>query len=204
MEVILVSNNLIENNLLYNENKIDKKKLKIPLFSKNKDYAQRLSLLTMFNNTGAIYSSTSASARIFAQYLAKRLKKDVYLDDKLDAPIVGDIKNKDLKNIYFMQEHDFNIKLEKGESLNETCKRFTDSINHIVYLNKANKVVVFTHLRTILSYLINHTKVGYNLEDELILEYNDDVVYSGDINDISIYKLNFEDRNLVNIKKIIL
>ena len=28
MEVILVSNNLIENNLLYNENKIDKKKTK--------------------------------------------------------------------------------------------------------------------------------------------------------------------------------
>ena len=49
MEIILVSNNLIENELIYKNNKYDKKKINVPLVEKNKDYAIRLSLISLFH-----------------------------------------------------------------------------------------------------------------------------------------------------------
>ena len=69
MEIILVSNNLIENELIYKNNKYDKKKINVPLVEKNKDYAIRLSLISLFNDVKSIYSSTDPSAKIFASYL---------------------------------------------------------------------------------------------------------------------------------------
>lgn len=44
-----------------------------------------------------------------------------------------------------MQEHDFNIRLTDGESLNEVGKRVNDEIEHIVNLSNLKKVVIFTH-----------------------------------------------------------
>lgn len=202
MEIILVSNNLIENNLIYNNIKYDKKKIEIPLVEKNKDYAIRLSLISLFNGVNSIYSSTDPSAKIFASYLGKRLNKNIYLSDKFNPQKNDNVSLEELKNIYFMQEHDFDIKNGNGESLNELKKRINDEIERIIHLNNANKVAIFTHRRCILSYLIGYCEVLYNLEDQLILEYNDNVIYDGMLNDIDIYSIMINNNKIININKI--
>lgn len=140
---------------------------------------------------------------LFAKTLAKRINKDVYSSDKFADEKIGNLKKKSIKEVYFMQEHDFNIKLTDGESLNEVGKRVNDEIEHITNLNNLRKVVIFTHKRAFLGYLINVLEPSYTLDDNLVIEYDDNVIYDNSKNDIDIYRLTFNHSDLADIEKII-
>ena len=202
MEIILVSNNVIENNLIYSNLKIDKNKIRLPLVNRMKDLAKDVSLLSIFNNANAIYSSLSPSAILFAKTLSKRINKPVYELETLNDAKLGNIRSQSIKDVYFMQEHDFNIKLTGGESLNEAGKRLDKEINHIVYLNNLNKVIIFTHQRLILGYLTCKCNYSYTLEDNLVLDFNENILYNDVKEDYFIYKILFEDKNIKNIEKV--
>lgn len=202
MEIILVSNNVIENNLIYSNLKLDKNKIRLPLVNRMKDLAKDVSLLSIFNNANAIYSSLSPSAILFAKTLGKRINEPVYELETLNDAKLGNIHLQSIKDVYFMQEHDFNIKLTGGESLNEAGKRLDKEINHIVYLNNLNKVVIFTHQRLILGYLTCKCNYSYTLEDNLVLDFNENILYNDVKEDYFIYKLLFEDKNIINIEKV--
>lgn len=202
MEIIVICNNIIENNLIYNDLNLPESKIRLPIINKIKDYAKNVSLLSLLNDVNAIYSSTNASNMLFAKNLAKRINKDVYASDKFADERIGNLKKQNIKDVYFMQEHDFNIKLTDGESLNEVGKRVKSEIDHIANLSNLKKVVIFTHKRSFLGYLINVFSPSYTLEDNLVIEYDDNVIYDNSKNDIDIYRLSFYNGSLENIKKI--
>ncbi len=202
MEIIVICNNIIENNLIYNDLNLPESKIRLPIINKIKDYAKNVSLLSLLNDVNAIYSSTNASNMLFAKTLAKRINKDVYASDKFADERIGNLKKQNIKDVYFMQEHDFNIKLTDGESLNEVGKRVKSEIDHIANLSNLKKVVIFTHKRSFLGYLINVFSPSYTLEDNLVIEYDDNVIYDNSKNDIDIYRLSFYNGSLENIKKI--
>ena len=186
MQIIIICNNIIENNLIYNDLNLPESKIRLPIINKLKDTAKNIALLSLLTDTNAIYSSQNASNMLFAKTLAKRINKDVYSSDKFADEKIGNLKNQDLKDVYFMQEHDFNIRLTDGESLNEVGKRVNDEIEHIVNLSNLKKVVIFTHKRAF-----------------LVIEYDDNVIYDNSKNDIDIYRLTFNNGNLDYIEKII-
>ena len=202
MEIIVICNNIIENNLIYNDLNLPESKIRLPIINKIKDYAKNVSLLSLLNDVNAIYSSTNASNMLCAKTLAKRINKDVYASDKFADERIGNLKKQNIKDVYFMQEHDFNIKLTDGESLNEVGKRVKSEIDHIANLSNLKKVVIFTHKRSFLGYLINVFSPSYTLEDNLVIEYDDNVIYDNSKNDIDIYRLSFYNGSLENIKKI--
>lgn len=202
MEIIVICNNIIENNLIYNDLNLPESKIRLPIINKIKDYAKNVSLLSLLNDVNAIYSSTNASNMLCAKTLAKRVNKDVYASDKFADERIGNLKKQNIKDVYFMQEHDFNIKLTDGESLNEVGKRVKSEIEHIANLSNLKKVVIFTHKRSFLGYLINVFSPSYTLEDNLVIEYDDNVIYDNSKNDIDIYRLSFDNGSLENIKKI--
>lgn len=202
MEIIVICNNIIENNLIYNDLNLPESKIRLPIINKIKDYAKNVSLLSLLNDVNAIYSSTNASNMLFAKTLSKRVNKDVYASDKFADERIGNLKKQNIKDVYFMQEHDFNIKLTDGESLNEVGKRVKSEIEHIANLSNLKKVVIFTHKRSFLGYLINVFSPSYTLEDNLVIEYDDNVIYDNSKNDIDIYRLSFDNGSLENIKKI--
>ena len=203
MQIIIICNNIIENNLIYNDLNLPESKIRLPIINKLKDTAKNIALLSLLTDTNAIYSSQNASNMLFAKTLAKRINKDVYSSDKFADEKIGNLKNQDLKDVYFMQEHDFNIRLTDGESLNEVGKRVKDEIEHIVNLSNLKKVVIFTHKRAFLGYLINILQHSYTLDDNLVIEYDDNVIYDNSKNDIDIYRLTFNNGNLDYIEKII-
>lgn len=203
MEIIVMCNNIIENNLIYNDLDLPESKIRLPIINKLKDTAKSVSLLKLLSDANAIYSSPNASNMLFAKTLAKRINKDVYLSDKFADERIGNLKKQSIKEVYFMQEHDFNIKLTDGESLNEVGKRVKGEIDHITNLNNLRKVVIFTHKRAFLGYLINVLEPSYTLEDNLVIEYDDNVIYDNSKNDIDIYRLTFDHSDLANIEKII-
>jgi len=200
MEIYLISNNLYENNLSYMDKQdIETKKMTRPLSIEGETLARDISLLEALNGTTLIYSSMFASSISCAKYLANRLNKKIVIDETLNDCKVGDLKNKNLKMVRFMQNHDFNIKLNGGESLSEVGDRIEKIISRIIYLNGNKKVAVFTHKRTMLGYLIKHGKSGYNLDDDLIVEFNEKVVYNESDSDYDIIKLTINNKKLVDI-----
>ena len=200
MKIILVSNNLYENNIAYTDkNNLELKKMVRPLSIEGDDLAKSISLLESFSHTNVIYSSQYAGAIETSRYLANRLNKQINIDEKLNDCKIGELGNKSLKMVSFMQEHDFDIKLNNGESLSEVGNRLKNVINKLLYTNY-EKVALFTHKRTILGYLILVAKTGYNLDDNLVIEYKDEVIYDDTFKDADIIELDFDGRDLENIK----
>lgn len=200
MEVYLISNNLFENNLSYNDrHDIEKKKITRPLSIEGENLAKSLSLEEIFEDAKLIYSSIASSSLGTAKYLAERINKKIIVDENLNDCKIGELGSRNLKTIKFMQNHDFDIKLNGGESLNEVGSRIEKVINKIIYLDANNKVVVFTHRRTILGYLIKHGDIGYNLDDNLVVEFNEKVIYSDIIKDVDIIKLTIENKKIIDM-----
>ena len=103
MQIIIICNNIIENNLIYNDLNLPESKIRLPIINKLKDTAKNIALLSLLTDTNAIYSSQNASNMLFAKTLAKRINKDVYSSDKFADEKIGNLKNQDLKDVYFMQ-----------------------------------------------------------------------------------------------------
>lgn len=203
MEVYLICNNLFENNLTYADKQdIEKKKMTRPLSVEGENLARDLSLREEFNDVNVIYSSMFASSLGTAKYLAERLNKNILVDENLNDCKVGELKNKSLKMVKFMQNHDFNIKLNNGESLEEVGARIEKVINKIIYLSTNRKVAVFTHKRTMLGYLIKHANPGYNLDDNLVVEFEDKVIYNESEKDCDIVKITYKDKKVIDMEVI--
>ena len=204
MEVYLISNNLLENNLSYADlHDIELKKLTRPLSVAGETLARDISLLQDFNDTTLIYSSLFSSSLASAKYLAERINKKIIIEEMLNDCKTGDLGTKSLSMVRFMQEHDFNIKLNNGESLNEVGQRIETVINKIINLSGNIKTVIFTHHRAILGFLVRHAKTGYSLDDDLVIEYNDKVIYNDIEKDADIIKIIYdEQKNITNIEVI--
>lgn len=200
MEVYLISNNLYENNLSFTDFKdIELKKLTRPLSIEGENLAKAIAINEEFNGVSLIYSSLASSSLGTAKYLAERLNKKIMVDERLNDCKIGELGNKNLKMVKFMQNHDFNIKLTNGESLGEVGNRIEKVINKIVYLDTNYKVAVFTHKRTMLGYLIKYGNNGYNLDDDLIVEFNDKVIYNETEKDVDIIKITYENKKIVDM-----
>lgn len=200
MEVYIVSNNLYENNLTYTDKlDIEKKKMTRPLSVEGEELAKRLSVEAIFEGTNQIFSSIYAGALSSAKYLAERTNQNILIDENLNDCKVGELGTRSLKMVKFMQNHDFNIKLNDGESLSEVGTRIERLINELINVSTNKKVAIFTHRRTMLGYLIKIGKIGYNLDDDLIIEFNEKVIYNESENDIDIIKLTIKERKLVDV-----
>lgn len=201
MEIYLISNNLCENNIHYQDKEnLEIKKLTRPLSIEGEDLAKSITLKSEFNDVSLIYSSLYASALGSAKYLASRINKKITIDPLLNDCRIGHLGNKNLKMIRFMQNHDFNIKLNEGESLNEVGNRFEKVMNKLIYLENNNKIAVYTHRRAILGFLLKYGQIGYNLDDDLVIEFNDKVIYNEVEKEMDIYKITVQNKKIVDIE----
>lgn len=199
MEIYLISDNLYENSISFSDRKnIEAKKMSRPLSIEGENVAKNIALLDEFEHLTSIYASMYAGAIGAAKYLADRYNRNITIDENLNDCKVGELGTKSIKMVSFMQEHDFNIKLNGGESLTEVGKRIEKVINKIIYSGHS-KVAVYSHRRAILGYLILNAKIGYNLDDNLIVEYNEKVIYNDVYKDADIVKLTIENKKITNI-----
>ena len=76
-----------------------------------------------------------------------------------------------------------------------------DIMKEILRNHEDSKVAVFTHNVPIISLLTVWCEKGFNYEEKLILNYNDDVVIDGLKNDYNFIELNYEKEKLLSIKK---
>lgn len=199
----LVSNNCVVNNLVYkSDESLELKRERRPLSIEGENKAESLTKLEELQEVGVIYSSGYASAIATSKYIAEKLELSINVDNKLNERKIGLLEDKTLRFFKEQQEHDFNYRLSGGESINSTKTRITNAINAILNNNKDSNILVVTHSTAIMSYLLNYCEKGYNLDDRLILNYNDNVIVDGTTTGLDIFKIEIENTEITNIEKI--
>lgn len=197
MRLYLISNNSLLDGLSY-DSKYDLENIRKirPLSIIGEENANKISENPLFENIEKIYSSYYSSSLDSAKYLANKLNLNINLSELFNDCRVGYLGSKNMKMVKGLQDHDFNYKLTNGESLIEVGNRLENGINKII---KNEDIVIFTHKRAILGYLLKFSSVGYNLDDSLILEFNGKQIYDDSDTEYDIYELIIENNKLVDI-----
>ena len=202
MKIYLVSNNNLLENISYEKSaNLDVIRMVRPLNINGDNNARNLCENKLLEDIEKIYSSSYSGALSTAKYLAKKLEYDIYINNALNECKVGMLNSKNMKMLKGLQNHDFNYKLQGGESLNDVGNRLNSFVN--LAIRKQEECIMFTHKRAILGLLLKYAKVGYNLEDNLILEYNDKIIYDDSETSMDLYELIIENSQIKDINRLL-
>ena len=197
MTLYLVSNNMVLENILYETDEtVEEKRVNRPLSIEGEKCAVKL---VKKIDANVIYSSDYASALATAKYYAEYRNLVININSFLSDAKIGKLGNRNIKMLRFMQERDFDFKFNGGESLNEVSNRMNIAINRILKKNSNKNVVIFTHKRAIMGYLLKYLEQGFNLDDRLILTFNDKVIIDDIEKNIDIIKVEFNKEKVVNV-----
>ena len=196
MVLFLVSNNLVLDDIIYETDEfLLEKRINRPLSIEGEKNAVKI---VKKINASVIYSSSYASSLSTAKYYASYKKMPINISSFLNDALIGEMENRNIKMLRYMQEKDFDFKFNRGESLKEVSSRMNIAINRIIKKNGNKDLVVFTHKRAILGYLLAYLDKGYNLDDRLILSFKGKMIIDDTNHDIDIIKLTFDKDTLVD------
>lgn len=197
MTLYLVSNNMVLENICYETDEtVEEKRVNRPLSIEGEKEAVKL---VKKIDASIIYSSDYASALASAKYYASYKNLVININSFLSDAKIGKLGNRNIKMLRFMQERDFDFKFAGGESLNETCNRMHIAIDRIIKKNGNKNIVIFTHKRAIMGYMLKYLNQGFNLDDRLILTYNDKVIIDDIEKDVDIIRIDFDKNNIINV-----
>ena len=196
MNIYLISNNLVLNDITYESDIVlEEKRTSRPLSIEGEELAKRISEIISAQN---IYSSNYASALATAKYIANKNNTIIKIDKRLNDSKIGVLGRHNIKMLRYMQEKNFDYKFDGGESLNDTSNRM-NSIFKSIIKDVDDDVVIVTHKRAILALLLKHCEQGLNLDERLILSYNNKVILDDTENDCDIIKIEIEDKKVKNV-----
>lgn len=201
MTLYLVSNNLVVDNILYETDEgLEEKRINRPLSIEGEKASVKL---VKKIDASIVYSSSYASSIGTAKYYASYKNIDVNINSFLNDLRIGDLGRRNIKMLRFMQERDFDFKFNRGESLNDVNKRMNIAIDRIIKKNGNKNIVVFTQKSAITGYLLDKLEHGYNLEDRLVLSFNERVIIDDNLSDVDIIKLELEKGKVINCEVIL-
>ncbi len=201
MTLYLVSNNLVVDNILYETDEgLEEKRINRPLSIEGEKASVKL---VKKINASIVYSSSYASSIGTAKYYASYKNIDVNINSFLNDLRIGDLGRRNIKMLRFMQERDFDFKFNRGESLNDVNKRMNIAIDRIIKKNGNKDIVIFTQKSAITGYLLDKLEHGYNLDDRLVLSFNERVIIDDNLSDVDIIKVVLEKGKVINCEVIL-
>lgn len=196
MVLYLVSNNLVIDDIAYETDEtLEEKRINRPLSIEGEKMAVKLVKKIKAN---IVYSSSYASSIASAKYFASVKKCNIVINSFLNDLRVGDLGNRNIQMLRFMQERNFDFKFNRGESLSDVNKRMNIAIDRILKKNSNKNIVIFTQKSAITGYLLDKLEKGYNLDDRLILSFNDKVIIDDANQDVNIIKICFEKGKIID------
>ena len=198
--IYLINNCLTMNNLNFpsNESLVSKREKRILSIDGEKE-SEKLADSKILENVQVIYSSPYVMSISTAKYLANKLELDINIDALIGERKIGLLGNNKISQVTEMQETNFDYKLSGGESLNEVKARMLSFINKVISENKDKNIGVFTHNVAITSLLSEYCAKGFNLDNRLILNYENDAIVDGAWDGINVIELVFDNGNLESI-----
>lgn len=198
----LINNSLTMNNLVFpSKERLEQKREKRILSIEGEEESKRLANDKNLQNVQYIYSSSYVMSIATAKYLAQKLELDINIKSELGERILGDLGDKKIRMINELQENDFDYKLVGGESLNDVKKRMNNFVNQLLVKHEDKSIALFTHNVAITCLLSNWCSKGFNLDNRLILNYEDDAIIDGAWDGINIIELVFDTKKLISIKR---
>lgn len=200
MSIYFVSNNLVIDNIFYETDEgLEQKRATRVLSIEGEKAAVKVAKKI---KADYIYSSTYASSIASAKYFSSKYDLPININSFLNDARVGDLENRNIKMLRFMQERDFDFKFKRGESLNEVNKRMNIAMDRIIKKCGNKDIVVFTQKSAIMGYLLDYLDKGFNCDDRLILSYKGRVIIDDTFNDVDIIKVEKDNKNIINIEVI--
>ena len=199
--IFLINNSLTMNVSLPDSETLESRREKRILSIDGEKESKNLSKSNLLKNVNVIYSSPFVMSIGTAKYLANTLDLDIIVSPEIGERKVGALGGKKISVLTEMQENDFDYKLYSGESLNDVKKRMLSFLNMLLKKYEDKDIAVFTHNVAITSLLSEYCNKGYNLDNRLILNYNEEAIIDGAWNGLDIIELKFNNKDLVSITR---
>lgn len=198
--IYLINNSLTMNNIVFPSSEtLNTKREKRILSIEGESESKKLASDELLKNVNMIFASPYVMSYGTAKYLASSLDLNIEINSLIGERKIGNLGDKKISVLTEMQENDFDYKLTGGESLNEVKSRMMRFLKNILNQYNDKNIAVFTHNVAITCLLSEFCMKGFNLDNRLILNYNDEAIIDGAWNGISVIELKFNDNELVSI-----
>ncbi len=199
-----VSNNLVsKTNVIHSkETTFKSAREKTMLSKKGEENALSLTKMKVLEDIEVVYASEYFGAMNTGKYIAEEKRIDLVIDKRLNERVVGNLGTNEFRYLKGMQEHDFNFKLEDGESINDVQKRMEDFLLDVLISPEKN-ILIVTHNIALMSLIAKYCNKGYNLYDRLILDYHDEVIFDGTFHGMDIIEFVYDEDKCVGFRRIL-
>ena len=186
----------------FNDDNLQIQNEKSCLSLEGENIAQEKLSVDEFENIDSLYSSNYVRAIQTAKYLADSNNLEINVVSKLGERKFGISSWDELPEDFEKRQFfDDNYKIGDGESQKEVRDRMFSVINDILNKNNNKRIAIVSHA-TAISYLLKRwcnidivqNKMRYTFEDKILLE--------GSLDYCEIFKLEFDNNNLVDIQNI--
>lgn len=179
---------------------------KISLSVLGEEKARKLSLLPELNNIDNVIASNYVRAIATAKYIAFNNKKNIEVIPEFGERKFGNINSwSDLpKGFSDKQIKDWDYKFEGGESFNEVCERMYFSLQSVLKKYKGKKIFIVSH-GTAISVLFSKIADVFFPDEENYnrgIYFNGKLIFDGKYDAPELFKLEYEDEKLVDVKNI--
>lgn len=198
--IYLINNSLTMNNINFSdrESLISRREKRILSIEGEKESA-KLANSSLLAKVNVIYSSPYVMSIGTAKYLANNLGIDINIKDNIGERVLGELGSKKIRQVSEIQENDFDYRLNGGESFNDVRIRMLGFIHQILREDEDKTIAVFTHNVAITCLLSEYCDKGFNLDNRLILNYENDAIVDGAWDGINVIELVFDNGNLESI-----
>ena len=179
---------------------------KISLSVLGEEKARKLSLLPELNNIDNVIASNYVRAIATAKYIAFNNKKNIEVIPEFGERKFGNINSwSDLpKGFSDKQIKDWDYKFEGGESFNEVCERMYFALQSVLKKYKGKKIFIVSH-GTAISVLFSKISDVFFPDEENYnrgIYFNGKLIFDGKYDAPELFKLEYEDEILVDVKNI--
>lgn len=201
--IYLINNSLTMNNLTFPDDEtLEQKREKRILSIEGEEESRKLVNNKFLQKVQHIYTSSYTMSIGTAKYLAQKLELPLNIRKEIGERTIGELKDKKIRMVREIQENDFDYKLPNGESLNEVKYRMLKFVKQMLVKHEEHTIALFTHNVAITCLLSEWCSKGFNLDNRLILNYEEAAIIDGSWDGISIIELVFAEKKLLSIKRI--
>ena len=185
----------------YNNESLQLQNEKMPLSIEGEELASNISKESELQNIDVVISSNYVRAMSTAKYISNANNVNLIVNSAFGERKFG-INSWDELPIDFglRQNNDENYKVGDGESQKEVRERVYKALMEVVDKYKDKRIVIVSHGSAILWLLKQWCKV--DLVDKYVT-FNDKVILEDNVFNCTTFKLEFDDKRLVDIEKII-
>ena len=180
---------------------------KIVLSSEGERKAKILSEIDELSNVDVVISSKYVRSISTAKYIADRNNKYILIMEGFGERKIGTNSIEEYpKDFELKQYFDDNYKLPNGESRREVTDRMYKSLLSIINLYRGKRIAIVSH-GTAISFLLSKwcMVTPFNIDGnkfDIDIKYKNKEVFNGKIKSPDMFKLIFDDSELIDIEKI--